>query len=315
MRRFLTPIIRRSKAFWARLRPMRYSETRTTACVCSAGRRGTRLWSCSRSRLLSARTPRSSASSIQWRCDPCRYPPHINLFSSSGRRAKNRLRARLRATAVAQPAPSSPRRRPGARSPTLNSSGFTRRRMCSPASLHSFPGWQLSTSTASASNSGARTSLAIFSPRSGRRWLWGHPLAPSDDHPRAAPVIVLSYRYWQTELRADPGIVGKMALVDRQPFRIIGIADRDFPTLDSGWPCDFWLPLVAQPSVDSHSPSQTDANSLWLEVIGRLKPDVSTTRAEAELNTIVVSDVTIGSKPLFDANDAPRLTCRVQPRG
>jgi predicted permease len=56
-----------------------------------------------------------------------------------------------------------------------------------------------------------------------------------------------------------------------------------------------------------HSPSRTDTNSLWLEVMGRLKPGVSTRRAAAELNAIFVPDVTSGSKPVYHANDAPRL--------
>src|SRR5204862_442232 len=93
-----------------------------------------------------------------------------------------------------------------------------------------------------------------------------------------------------------------------KPFRIVGITGRDFPDFDPGVPVDFWLPLAAESIVNPHAPSRTDANSLWLYVLARLKPEVTNSRAEAELNAMFISSTTSGPTALFKADDAPRLT-------
>jgi predicted permease len=134
----------------------------------------------------------------------------------------------------------------------------------------------------------------------------GRTLEPSDDVLGAEPVIVLSYPFWHSELADDPAIVGKTALINRQPFRIVGIAERKFPRLDEGLPQDFWLPLAAQPLISPIPVSRTDPMSLSLEVIGRLKSGVTSTRAAAELNAIFVANTTSGPEAIFRADDVPR---------
>ena len=136
----------------------------------------------------------------------------------------------------------------------------------------------------------------------------GRALNGNDDVSGAEPVIVLSYRYWQNELGGDKSVLGKTATVDLKPFRVVGITGRDFPDFDPGVPVDFWLPLAAESIVNPHAPSRTDANSLWLYVLARLKPDVTNSRAEAELNAMFISSTTSGPTALFKADDAPRLT-------
>src|SRR3989440_569392 len=136
----------------------------------------------------------------------------------------------------------------------------------------------------------------------------GRALNGNDDVSGAEPVIVLSYRYWQNELGGDKSVLGKTATVDLKPFRVVGITGRDFPDFDPGVPVDFWLPLAAESIVNPHAPSRTDANSLWLYVLARLKPEVTNSRAEAELNAMFISSTTSGPTALFKADDAPRLT-------
>jgi predicted permease len=141
----------------------------------------------------------------------------------------------------------------------------------------------------------------------GSRVAIGRMLDSHDDVPGAESVIVLSYRYWQNELGADSTVLEKTALVNRRPFRIVGIADRTFPELDPGVPVDFWLPFASQATVMAHAPSRTDPKSLWVEVMARLKPGVQANRAEAKLNTIFVPSTTTGPTPLFKTDDAPRI--------
>jgi macrolide transport system ATP-binding/permease protein len=136
----------------------------------------------------------------------------------------------------------------------------------------------------------------------------GRLLSPNDDVPGAEPVIVLSYRYWQSEFGADPGVIGKIATVNMKPFRIIGITGRSFTDFDPGLPDDFWLPLVAEATVSQHPASRTAENSLWLYVLARFRPRVTINRAGAELNGMFVASTTSGAEAIFKAEDMPRIT-------
>jgi predicted permease len=147
------------------------------------------------------------------------------------------------------------------------------------------------------------------------RAMLGRTLDPSDDVSGAEPVIVLSYPFWHAELADDPSIVGKTALINRQPFRIVGVTQQGFPKLDEGLPEDFWLPLAAQHLVSPMPISLTDPKSLSLQVIGRLKSGVTLRRAAAELNAIFVTDTTSGPDAIFRAGDAPQARLSVASTG
>lgn len=136
----------------------------------------------------------------------------------------------------------------------------------------------------------------------------GRTLSPNDDATGAEPVIVLSYRYWKSELGGDFSVLGKMATVDLKPFRVAGITSRDFPNLDPGVPVDFWMPFVAQQIVQTHPASRSDEKSLWLYIVARLKPGVNARLAEAALNAMFVPSTTTGPAAIFKPEDAPYIT-------
>lgn len=146
-----------------------------------------------------------------------------------------------------------------------------------------------------------------FFPTLGAKSAAGRLLSANDDVSGAEPVIVLSYRYWRRGLGGNPEVVGKIATVSLKPFRIVGITARDFPDLDPGRPVDFWIPLAAETVVDPHSPSRTADNSLWLYLLARRKPEVTTSQAEAELNTTFVVSSASGPTAPFKPEDAPRI--------
>ncbi len=41
-------------------------------------------------------------------------------------------------------------------------------------------------------------------------------------------MAVISYSLWQRRFAGDPGAVGKVVNIDRQPVRIIGVMPEDF---------------------------------------------------------------------------------------
>jgi putative ABC transport system permease protein len=105
----------------------------------------------------------------------------------------------------------------------------------------------------------------------------GRSIAAGDFEPGRTSVVVLSYRFWQRHLGADRGVVGRNLLLNGGKFTVIGImpADFDYPV-----GADAWAPL------DLTVGEQANRTDHYLGVIGRLKPEVSSSRAQADLSAI-----------------------------
>jgi predicted permease len=114
----------------------------------------------------------------------------------------------------------------------------------------------------------------------------GRLLSTSDDIASAAPVAVLSYRAWQVDWGADPSAIGSVAIIQSQPFTIVGVAPPSFfgDTLRSDPPA-FWLPLQQEPLINGQDALLRQSISAWLRAIGRLKPGAGTEGMPARLTT------------------------------
>jgi predicted permease len=116
----------------------------------------------------------------------------------------------------------------------------------------------------------------------------GRFFTSSDDAASAAPVAVLSYRAWQVEWGADPSSVGSVAIIQGQPFTIVGIAPPGFfgETL-RGDPPDLWIPLQQEPLINGKDTLLRQSIAAWLRAIGRLKPGAGTEGMSARLTTVL----------------------------
>jgi hypothetical protein len=101
----------------------------------------------------------------------------------------------------------------------------------------------------------------------------GRVLAPDDDVPSAAPVVVLSHHVWQSTYGGDPSVVGATFAIEGHPFSVVGIAPPGFfgETL-RGNPPDVWIPLHQEPLLAGGSSLLRQPISAWLRAIGRLRP-------------------------------------------
>ncbi len=108
----------------------------------------------------------------------------------------------------------------------------------------------------------------------------GRYIGSADFQNGIAPVVVISYGFWQQHLGADPVIVGRRLLLNGQKFTVIGIAsaDLDFPSGSK-----VWTPL------DLNGAAGEDRDNHSLTVFGRLKDGVSMHQAQANLETIAAS--------------------------
>jgi predicted permease len=101
----------------------------------------------------------------------------------------------------------------------------------------------------------------------------------------SAPYVVLSYAYWNSHFRQDPGVLGRTVDVNKHPFTIIGVAPPEFRGTELFLAPAFWIPLVEEPTLLGDNDLQyRDSHSSW--VVGRLKPGVTPAEASADLNAI-----------------------------
>ncbi|MFN7929785.1 MAG: ABC transporter permease [Blastocatellia bacterium] len=119
--------------------------------------------------------------------------------------------------------------------------------------------------------------------------LIGRTISDSDDRLDAPPVVVLSHRYWQKNLGANPAVLGQELLLNQKSFTIIGVAPPGFAgTGQIGRGAEFYVPLAFEPmSLGDRSGMATkDRPALWwVQLMGRLKPGATREQAAESLNS------------------------------
>src|SRR5262245_42670242 len=111
----------------------------------------------------------------------------------------------------------------------------------------------------------------------------GRGFAPEEyQTPGSAPVVVLSNSFWRRRFGSDASIVGKTVTLNRQVFTVIGVTDRRFHGVTEQAP-DLWAPLTMQAQLMQSRDLLPQQTMRWLGVIGRLKPGVSPSQAQAEM--------------------------------
>ncbi|MGA7313778.1 MAG: ABC transporter permease [Silvibacterium sp.] len=108
----------------------------------------------------------------------------------------------------------------------------------------------------------------------------------ADEHgPSSAPYVVLSYGYWQSHFGGDPQIVGRTVQINRHPLTVIGVAPEKFRGTELFFSSALWVPMVNENQIDGWN-FLDERGDHTIFVIGRLKPGVSITAAESDLNVI-----------------------------
>lgn len=114
----------------------------------------------------------------------------------------------------------------------------------------------------------------------------GRTFDDRDDLPGAAPVIVVSYDYWERELARDPHVVGRRLAMNDAVVTIIGVAVQGFAGDIVGSSADLWIPIAAQPVIMPRRKWLGDRSVSWLLMMGRLSPGSSLAQARAEIATV-----------------------------
>jgi predicted permease len=122
----------------------------------------------------------------------------------------------------------------------------------------------------------------------------GRLLHPADDAPGAERVVVLSYRMWQSDFGADPGVVGRTIQLRGLPYTVAGVAPASFTGVIPLIVPELWLPIahveeVEPAGINDNIPSPTGRTRLERRgsrsffVKGRLKPGFTAAQAHANV--------------------------------
>jgi len=115
----------------------------------------------------------------------------------------------------------------------------------------------------------------------------GRLLMPDDDRFGAPPVAVVSFAL-SRRFAGPAAAIGQSILIDRVPFRIIGVAPPEFFGADPTAHPAIYVPLHANLLLELHDYHRADAAFVdpdyeWVVPMARLQPGVSLERAQAVL--------------------------------
>jgi putative ABC transport system permease protein len=111
----------------------------------------------------------------------------------------------------------------------------------------------------------------------------GRSFLPGEDRLGAAPVLLLTYPYWQRRFAGDPGIVGKSVVLDGKSATVVGVLPRipQFPEEN-----DVYVPASAC-SIRTSEYMLNTRKARMLSLFGQLKPGATVEQARADARTLI----------------------------
>lgn len=114
-----------------------------------------------------------------------------------------------------------------------------------------------------------------------------------DDSQGDHPVAVISQSFWQRAFASDPDILGRKVKLGSGFFNIVGVAPAGFFGTKVGESPDIWVPTSMTKSVPPGWDFYTGNFTQCLNIIARLKPEVSTDTAATNVN-LMLQQITRG---------------------
>jgi putative ABC transport system permease protein len=116
----------------------------------------------------------------------------------------------------------------------------------------------------------------------GLRPVLGRLIGPHDDGRNADGVAVLTYRFWTSAFKSDPGVIGKIIRLSDRPATVIGVLEPSVP-----YPQE--TEIIANVVTSPHHLDATMVDGRvhrMTELFGRLAPGADLDAARAELSAV-----------------------------
>ncbi len=116
----------------------------------------------------------------------------------------------------------------------------------------------------------------------------GRTFTSEDDRaPGAHTVVVLSYNYWKRRFGGDTAILNQTIRLNNQPFTVVGVSQPGFRGLRVGAPNDLMVPMMMKAAMTPGWDDLENRRTMFVTVMGRLKPGMDRQRAEAGVNALL----------------------------
>src|SRR6204780_2201264 len=125
---------------------------------------------------------------------------------------------------------------------------------------------------------------------------YGRVFTTSDEKTTDPEAVILSHHLWQDRFGGDPQVIGKSISLDGKSRTVVGVLSADIPLLTQA---DLWFPA---PCLNQGIQNR---RSHFLRPIGLLKPGVTISQAQSELDAIAASLAT--QYPVTNAGWSVRL--------
>jgi predicted permease len=148
----------------------------------------------------------------------------------------------------------------------------------------------------------------------------GREIRPSDDMSGSPAVAMISDAFWNREFARSPAAIGRSIKINDVPVTIIGVNPKGFTGAGSTLPSETPAVTVTLAKATLVTPASNGRNWLadpaagGLIVLGRTKPGVSDSAAQAALDT-QFSAIVRAMLPVHAGDAVPRLTLRDGSRG
>jgi putative ABC transport system permease protein len=112
----------------------------------------------------------------------------------------------------------------------------------------------------------------------GHGFLLGRPFTKDEDKLGGSHIVVLSEKFWRSHFNADRGVIGTTLTISGRALEVIGVAPAQ---AFESWSSDVYLPI--------HLMRGTEFNARdrhYFECLGRLKPGVTLSQAQADVESI-----------------------------
>jgi len=114
----------------------------------------------------------------------------------------------------------------------------------------------------------------------------GRLLTDDDDRVGAPLSAVISYGYWQREFAENPQVVGELIRIKGKAVTIVGVTPRGFAGANVGAVADITMTVGALPQMYPGMAPLLGRGNVWLRVLVRPNPGISTGQATSRLNVL-----------------------------
>ncbi|HEX7958603.1 MAG TPA: ABC transporter permease [Terriglobales bacterium] len=111
----------------------------------------------------------------------------------------------------------------------------------------------------------------------------------ADDQPGGGPngwAAVISYAFWRDHFQSDPSVLGRTLRIEQLPVTIVGVMPKGFEGVEVGAATQMILPLSIEPQIHGKQARLHEEGALVFQMMGRLKPGLKQSQAEAEMRRI-----------------------------